>query len=67
MKLHQDRGAFEDLLAAIRHKTGIRDDILEKDYYLTLFLWELAKKQDTLDSMPFIITRCIDTVLDLAY
>ncbi len=48
MKLHQDRGAFEDLLAAIRHITGIRDDILEKDYYLTLLLWELAKKQDAL-------------------
>lgn len=48
MKLHQDREAFGDLLSGISRKTGIRSDIIEKDYYLTLLLWELAARQDTL-------------------
>ncbi|MPM59244.1 hypothetical protein SDC9_106084 [bioreactor metagenome] len=48
MKLHQDREAFGDLLSGISRRTGIRSDIIEKDYYLTLLLWELAARQDTL-------------------
>jgi len=48
MKLHQDREAFGDLLSDISRRTGIRSDIIEKDYYLTLLLWELAEKQGTL-------------------
>jgi len=48
MKLHQDREAFGDLLSNISRRTDIRSDILEKDYYLTLLLWELAARQDTL-------------------
>lgn len=48
MELHQDRDAFEALLSDVSQKTGIRSDIIEKDYYLTLLLWELAKRQGTL-------------------
>lgn len=48
MKLHQDKEAFEALLSDIGQRTGIRSDIIEKDYYLTLLLSELAGWQDTL-------------------
>lgn len=48
MNLHQDRDAFEALLSDISRRTGIRSDIVEKDYYLTLLLWELSEKQDSL-------------------
>lgn len=48
MKLHQDRDTFEALLSDVSRRTGIRSDIVEKDYYLTLLLWELAKRQGTL-------------------
>lgn len=48
MKLHQDREAFGDLLSDVSRRTGIRSDIIEKDYYLTLLLWELAERQSTL-------------------
>lgn len=48
MKLHQDREAFGALLSDSSRRTGIRGDILEKDYYLTLLLWELAARQDTI-------------------
>lgn len=45
MKLHKDRDAFQALLTAITEKTGIREDIIEKDYYITLLLSELAAWQ----------------------
>lgn len=48
MRLHQDRNAFEALIFDISRKTDIRSDIIEKDYYLTLLLRELASRQDTL-------------------
>lgn len=48
MRLHQDRDAFEALIFDISRKTDIRSDIIEKDYYLTLLLRELASRQDTL-------------------
>lgn len=48
MKLHQDRDAFEALIFDISRRTDIRSDIIEKDYYLTLLLRELASRQDTL-------------------
>jgi Uncharacterized conserved protein len=48
MNLHQDRDAFKALLSDVSQRTSIRSDIIEKDYYLTLLLWELAEKQDTL-------------------
>lgn len=48
MKLHEDRLSFLNILGLIHEVTGIRQDILEKDYYVTLLLKELAQKQDTL-------------------
>lgn len=46
--LHQDKDAFEALLSDVSRRTGIRSDIIEKDYYLTLLLWELSEKQEPL-------------------
>ncbi len=48
MNLHLDRDAFETLLLDVQERTGVRADILEKDYYLTLMLKELAEKQSDL-------------------
>lgn len=45
MRLHQDKDAFKALLSVISEKTGFREDIIEKDYYLTLLLSELAAWQ----------------------
>ena len=45
MKLHKDKDAFQALLSVIAEKTGIREDIIEEDYYLTLLLSELASWQ----------------------
>lgn len=45
MRLHNDRDAFGVLLDSVSERTGIRMDILEKDYYVTLLLSELAEKQ----------------------
>lgn len=45
MKLHLDSAAFRVLIEAIHQKTGYREDVLEKDYYVTLILKELAEKQ----------------------
>ena len=48
MNLHLDRDAFETLLLDIQERTGVRADILEKDYYVTLMLKELAANQSDL-------------------
>lgn len=48
MNLHLDIESFEDIITDIAQSTGIRNDIIEKDYYLTLLLWELSQKQDSL-------------------
>ena len=48
MKLHFDEDAFRTLLLKISDRTGIRSDILEKDYYVTLMLKELAQRQVSL-------------------
>jgi len=45
MKLHLDEPAFETLLLDVAGRTSIRADILEKDYYVSLLLNELAGKQ----------------------
>ncbi len=47
MKLHNDKDAFLYLLTTVSERTGIRADILEKDYYVTLMLEELSQKQET--------------------
>ena len=48
MKLHDDQDAFLAILQLTNELTGIRADILEKDYYVTLVLKELADKQNVL-------------------
>ena len=48
MRLHEDRDAFQALLSTIGERTGIREDIIEKDYYVTMLLWELSQKQEVL-------------------
>lgn len=48
MNLHRDKDAFQALLSDMSRKTGIRSDIVEKDYYLTLLLWELSQRQQDL-------------------
>lgn len=45
MNLHQDKEAFQALLSDISRRAKIRSDIVEKDYYLTLLLWELSQRQ----------------------
>lgn len=48
MKLHRDKYSFLNIIGLIHGVTGIREDILEKDYYVTLLLKELSEKQETL-------------------
>lgn len=45
MKLHLEPSTFETLLLDTFERTGIRADIVEKDYYVSLLLKELAEKQ----------------------
>ena len=48
MKLHRDKYSFLNIIGLVHSVTGIREDILEKDYYVTLLLKELSEKQETL-------------------
>lgn len=48
MRLHLDKPAFETLILAIAEQTNIRADVIEKDYYVTLLLKELANMQKDL-------------------
>lgn len=48
MKLHLDRDAFEAIILDIENRKGIRSDVLEKDYYVTLMLKELSGKQGSM-------------------
>lgn len=41
MRLHEDRAAFRAILLRVASRSGIRQDVLEKDYYVTLMLEEL--------------------------
>lgn len=41
---------LEELILNINSRTGIRNDILEKDYYVCLVLKDLSKKQDKLQA-----------------
>lgn len=43
--LHENRLKFYEVLEALSNETGIRADILEKDYYVTLLLRELSRLQ----------------------
>jgi len=44
MNLHRDEYAFGSLINDIHEKSNIRSDIIEKDYYVMLLLYELSKK-----------------------
>ena len=48
MNLHHNKDAFLVLISNVSDRIGIRTDIIEKDYYITLLLWELSQKQDEL-------------------
>jgi len=48
VKLHNDHDAFLAILQQVNQSSDIRIDILEKDYYVTLLLKELADKQGEL-------------------
>lgn len=45
MKLHLDQDAFRVLIDAVSVKTEYRKDVIEKDYYVTMILRELAEFQ----------------------
>ena len=45
MILHKDKDAFKVLLERISRETGYREDVLEKDYYVTLILKVLSEFQ----------------------
>ncbi len=48
MKLHVDKDSFSVIVDNVSERTGIRKDIIEKDYYVVLILFELSEKQSTL-------------------
>ncbi len=45
-----NREDLEELILNINRRTGIRNDILEKDYYVCLVLKSLASKQEQLQA-----------------
>ena len=45
MNLHKEKDRFIDVLETIGKRTGLRLDVLEKDYYVVLMLNELAQRQ----------------------
>ena len=48
MNLHWDREAFEAIVLTVSNREGIRPDVLEKDYYVSLMLAELSGNQEDL-------------------
>ena len=57
MILHNDKDAFRVLLERISAETGHREDVLERDYYVTLILKELSTLQE--ESLPAYFKRGI--------
>lgn len=45
-----NKEVLEELILNINNRTGIRNDILEKDYYVCLVLKDLASKQNKLQA-----------------
>ncbi len=43
--LHSDKETFKQLILKVYDATGIKPEIIEKDYYVTLFLKRIVKKQ----------------------
>lgn len=50
MKLHLDSDAFRVLIEQVSENTGYRQDVIEKDYYVSMLLQELAQFQR--DGLP---------------
>lgn len=48
MLLHQDKNVFQELITATASDLGLENFQVEKDYYVSLFLKELAKQQSTI-------------------
>jgi len=44
MKLHNDKTLFEQTVIEISEQTGIKREVIEKDYYVTMILKELSLK-----------------------
>lgn len=49
--LHNDREQFQDAIAIAYEQTGVMTQIIEKDYYVTMLLQQLA------DKMPYIVFK----------
>ena len=45
MKLHLNQDAFRVLIEQVSERTGYRQDVIEKDYYVSMLLRELAQFQ----------------------
>ena len=45
MMLHDDKELFKQIILLTSENTGIDSGIIEKDYYVTMFLKSLVKKQ----------------------
>lgn len=52
MNLHFDKDAFITVIQNVHKRTGLREDVLEKDYYVVLILRELSQKQNGSDQLP---------------
>lgn len=48
MILHEDKDTFRAIISSVSQRSNIREDIIEKDYYLTLLLAQLANMQSCL-------------------
>ncbi|MBQ8379887.1 MAG: hypothetical protein IJX34_03630 [Clostridia bacterium] len=48
MKLHLNKELFKEVIETLNTRTGIALDIIEKDYYVSMILMELSKKQKEL-------------------
>lgn len=46
MYLHEDRGAFKDIIEQVADEIGRTPIVVEKDYYVTLILKQLSEKLD---------------------
>jgi len=48
MLLHKDKDAFQELVIATASDLGLENFQVEKDYYVSLFLKELAKRESNI-------------------
>ena len=48
MKLHDNKEAFNTIIARVAERSGIPENMIEKDYYVSMILKELSEKQPEL-------------------